>query len=73
MLVQSTVGAGDTLVAGLCWGFMQQAILTDNLIFATALSALSVTQIGVGMIDEAQLETIIENCRIEKQSIKTIE
>lgn len=49
MQVVSTVGAGDTLVAGLCWGHMQQMPKPDLLCFATALSALAVSQVGVGV------------------------
>lgn len=49
MQVVSTVGAGDTLVAGLCWGHMQQWQAEQTVTFATALSALAVTQIGVGV------------------------
>lgn len=51
MPVVSTVGAGDTLVAGLCWGHMQAMPKPELLCFATALSALAVTQIGVGVPD----------------------
>jgi len=49
MQVVSTVGAGDTLVAGFCWGAMNQWKAEHTLSFATALSALAVTQVGVGV------------------------
>lgn len=49
MNVVSTVGAGDTLVAGFCWGHMKQWQAEDILLFSTALSALAVTQVGVGV------------------------
>ncbi|MGF1777786.1 1-phosphofructokinase [Vibrio nomapromontoriensis] len=49
MHVVSTVGAGDTLVAGLCWGHMQSMPKLELLSFATALSALAVGQVGVGV------------------------
>ncbi|MBY6196248.1 1-phosphofructokinase [Vibrio hangzhouensis] len=49
MDVVSTVGAGDTLVAGLCWGHMQSLMKEELLSFATALSALAVSQVGVGV------------------------
>lgn len=51
MPVVSTVGAGDTLVAGLCWGHMQNMDKSSLITFATALSALAVTQVGVGVPD----------------------
>ena len=49
MEVVSTVGAGDTLVAGLCWGDMKGWQAEQTLTFSTALSALAVSQVGVGV------------------------
>lgn len=49
MNVISTVGAGDTLVAGMCWGHMKRWQAEQTLTFATALSALAVSQVGVGV------------------------
>ncbi|MGF1764659.1 1-phosphofructokinase [Aliivibrio kagoshimensis] len=57
MKIVSTVGAGDTLVAGMCWGALQQWDRTKTLRFATALSAQAVAQIGVGV---ESLETIVK-------------
>jgi len=57
MDVVSTVGAGDTLVAGFCWGHMKQWQAEQTLSFATALSALAVTQVGVGV---PNLETVTD-------------
>jgi len=51
MDVVSTVGAGDTLVAGMCWGHLNNWNKEQTLRFATALSALAVTQVGVGVTD----------------------
>ncbi|PKF62978.1 1-phosphofructokinase [Psychromonas sp. psych-6C06] len=51
MNVVSTVGAGDTLVAGMCWGHLNQWQAEQTLSFATALSALAVSQVGVGVTD----------------------
>mgnify|MGYP001267738411 CR=1 FL=1 len=51
MEVVSTVGAGDTLVAGICWGHLNNWDKKQTLRFATALSALAVTQVGVGVED----------------------
>ncbi len=59
MSVVSTVGAGDTLVAGLCWGYMQSMESSQLLRFATALSALAVSQVGVGLTSQVELENIM--------------
>ncbi|UPQ89926.1 1-phosphofructokinase [Vibrio sinaloensis] len=58
MNVVSTVGAGDTLVAGLCWGHMQNLQKTQLLRLATALSALAVSQVGVGVTSQQELERL---------------
>ncbi|OEE62240.1 1-phosphofructokinase [Enterovibrio norvegicus FF-454] len=58
MEVVSTVGAGDTLVAGLCWAELNQWEKEQSLSFATALSALAVTQINVGVSDIYQVEAL---------------
>ncbi|MDE1253386.1 1-phosphofructokinase [Vibrio aestuarianus] len=68
MQVVSTVGAGDTLVAGLCWGHMQNMEKTQLLTFATALSALAVTQVGVGMSNPEQLETLQQQIQLQPVS-----
>ncbi|EGU47797.1 1-phosphofructokinase [Vibrio ichthyoenteri ATCC 700023] len=64
MTVVSTVGAGDTLVAGLCWGHMQHMDKTQLLSFATALSALAVSQVGVGVPDIAEVITLQQQVQI---------
>lgn len=61
MDVVSTVGAGDTLVAGLCWGEINQWSKTQSLQFATALSAVAVTQVGVGVDDIEHVNTIAQH------------
>ncbi len=58
MNVVSTVGAGDTLVAGLCWGHMQLMPKENLLRFATALSAQAVSQVGVGITSQEELDNI---------------
>jgi len=58
MQVVSTVGAGDTLVAGLCWGYMQQWSVEQTLLFSTALSAMAVTQIGVALASIEGVQTL---------------
>lgn len=64
MDVVSTVGAGDTLVAGMCWGHMKEMSKTDLLRFATSLSALAVSQVGVGVDDVSLLQTLQEKIEI---------
>lgn len=64
MNVVSTVGAGDTLVAGLCWGHMQNMDRPQLLAFATALSALAVSQIGVGVPNCKELQNIQQQIQI---------
>lgn len=69
MAVVSTVGAGDTLVAGLCWAELNQWNKAQSLRFATALAALAVSQIGVGVEDIKQVQAIQENVQIRSQLI----
>lgn len=66
MNVVSTVGAGDTLVAGLCWGHMQLMPKNDLLRFATALSALAVSQFGVGLTSQEELENIKQQTEVSE-------
>ncbi len=68
MSVVSTVGAGDTLVAGLCWGHMQQLEKSELISFATALSALAVTQVGVGVNDINQVRTLQKQTTVKPLS-----
>ncbi|MBY5945873.1 1-phosphofructokinase [Photobacterium rosenbergii] len=65
MDVVSTVGAGDTLVAGLCWGQLNQWNKEETLGFATALSALAVSQVGVGVEDINQVLKVKENVQVK--------
>ncbi|WP_260261887.1 1-phosphofructokinase [Vibrio intestinalis] len=58
MSVVSTVGAGDTLVAGLCYGHMKQMPKEQLISFATALSALAVSQVGVGIESLEQVKSL---------------
>jgi 1-phosphofructokinase len=68
MQVVSTVGAGDTLVAGLCWGHMQEMPKIELLTFATALSALAVTQVGVGLSDAKELAALQKEIQLQPYS-----
>lgn len=69
MKVVSTVGAGDTLVAGLCWGHMQQMNRETLLAFATALSALAVTQVGVGVGNDEELVSLQQQIQLQPMSL----
>ncbi len=69
MKVVSTVGAGDTLVAGLCYGLNQGFDKSKTLAFATALSALAVTQTGVGATDHQQIQNIVEQVQVSDVTV----
>ncbi|WP_373766940.1 1-phosphofructokinase [Glaesserella sp.] len=57
--VVSTVGAGDSMVAGLIYGFSQGWDKAKTLAFASATSALAVSQSNVGVSDKTALEGIL--------------
>ncbi|USE03760.1 1-phosphofructokinase [Vibrio sp. SCSIO 43133] len=68
MNVVSTVGAGDTLVAGLCWGHMQSFAKEELLSFATALSALAVSQVGVGVPSIEEVKSLQQQILLQELS-----
>ena len=51
----STVGAGDSLLAGMLHGLLSADLPETTLRRATAIAAMAVTQIGFGISDDAQL------------------
>jgi len=53
--VASTVGAGDSLLAGMLHGLISGEAPEQTLRRATAIAAMAVTQIGFGISDDAQL------------------
>jgi 1-phosphofructokinase len=53
--VASTVGAGDSLLAGMLHGLLGGDTPEHTLRRATAIAAMAVTQIGFGISDDAQL------------------
>ena len=71
MEVVSTVGAGDTLVAGLCWGQLNNWNKQETLGFATALSALAVSQVGVGVDDIDAVMAIKESVLVSDNNVKS--
>lgn len=70
MDVVSTVGAGDSLVAGITHGLMNQHSITDTLISATAIAAMAVSQIGVGIPCSHQLDSLKQQVIIQPLPFK---
>ena len=62
--VVSTVGAGDSMVAGLIFGLSQGLNKTETLKLASATSALAVSQSNVGISDRNDLEQILQQVQI---------
>ena len=62
--VVSTVGAGDSMVAGVIYGLAQSWDKEKTLRFASATSALAVSQSNVGISDRKALETIFAQTEI---------
>ena len=62
--VVSTVGAGDSMVAGLIYGFEKGLSKAETLAFATAVSAFAVSQSNVGVSDLSLLTPILEKVQI---------
>ncbi|MES2871886.1 MAG: 1-phosphofructokinase [Pseudomonadota bacterium] len=56
--VASTVGAGDSLLAGMLHGLLSGHSGEQTLRTATAIAAMAVTQIGFGISDAAHLATL---------------
>ncbi|MGG5291876.1 1-phosphofructokinase [Pseudomonas shirazensis] len=65
--VASTVGAGDSLVAGMVHGLLQAESPAQTLRRATAIAAQAVTQVGFGIRDSAQLEQLQAGVHITEQ------
>lgn len=62
--VVSTVGAGDTLVAGFAYGLATMTDPQSLLRLATALSAQAVTQVGVGCSEKQQLNRLQQQVQL---------
>ena len=56
--VASTVGAGDSLLAGMVHGLLSGHSPEQTLRTATAIAAMAVTQVGFGISDAARLATL---------------
>jgi 1-phosphofructokinase len=66
MTVVSTFGAGDSMVAGFAWGLSQGMSPEDILRLASAVSALAVTQIGVGVPNQQQLADMMTRIDVKR-------
>ena len=66
--VVSTVGAGDSMVAGLIYGFSQGWSKEKTLSFASATSALAVSQSNVGISNKQALEQILAQVKLTNLS-----
>lgn len=66
MNVVSTVGAGDSMVAAMTHALTQGWDVTKSVTYATAVSALAVTQVSVGIGDQSKLESLIEQIQLSE-------
>lgn len=62
--VASTVGAGDSLLAGMLHGLLSADTPEQTLRTATAIAAMAVTQIGFGINDPARLAQLEQGVRV---------
>ena len=65
--VASTVGAGDSLVAGMVHGLLQGEPAEQTLRRATAIAAQAVTQVGFGIRDREQLACLESAVQLTEQ------
>ncbi len=66
MTVKSTVGAGDTFVAGMIFGLLRGDAPTDALIRATALSAHAVSIIGFEVPNTEELSSLMNQVQAKR-------
>lgn len=64
--VVSTVGAGDSMVGGMVYGLLMGQSSEQILRLATAIAALTVSQGRVGMIESAELKTMMARIDVRK-------
>lgn len=68
MTVKSTVGAGDTMVAGMIFGLLKQLTDEEVLRRATALSAYAVSVIGVKVPNSIELNQLMIQTTVQIMS-----
>lgn len=66
MTVKSTVGAGDTMVAGMIFGLLKTENASQILARATALSAYVVSIVGVKVPNSIELSRLIDQTQIQQ-------
>ncbi|KFF47607.1 hypothetical protein GY26_19430, partial [Gammaproteobacteria bacterium MFB021] len=64
--VVNTVGAGDTLVAGMLHGILADQPPAQVLGFATALAADAVRHVGVGRPEAADFSELLQQTRVQR-------
>lgn len=67
--VASTVGAGDTLLAGMLHGVLAESSAADALRLATALSAEAVRHVGVGNPAAADFADLQQHTRVRRLEV----
>lgn len=65
----STVGAGDSMVAGLIYALVKGYCIEEAMSFATAVAAQAIEQSGVGITNRIALETL--QAKVKIQSVTT--
>ncbi|KXS41382.1 MAG: 1-phosphofructokinase [Candidatus Frackibacter sp. T328-2] len=64
--VQSTIGAGDTLVGALTLQLSRKKILKDAILYATAASVNSVTKPGTQLCNKNEINKLLDQVSIEE-------
>ncbi|CAG8999287.1 MAG: Tagatose-6-phosphate kinase [Candidatus Celerinatantimonas neptuna] len=64
--VVSTVGAGDSMVAAMTHALTQGWDDEKAITYATAISALAVTQVSVGISDQQKLESLTQQVQVNE-------
>ncbi|MCB0200231.1 MAG: 1-phosphofructokinase, partial [Anaerolineae bacterium] len=72
VVVQSTVGAGDAMVAGIVAGKRRGLSLPDCARLATAFSVDAVTHIGSGLTSREAIESIAQQVAVTPVSLKSL-
>lgn len=66
--VASTVGAGDAMVAGICYSLLRSYSLEKTARFSTALSAANIESLGAGITNLPRLEALAATVKITNLS-----